>query len=83
MLLLGDQQVNVEATGVSIKEEGGETIVLLVICRVQMADGVGRSVNPVTSSLPSWPPSQEIDIDNLWVYWDCPLLTKKMSSEKW
>lgn len=53
MLLLGDQQVNVEATGVSIKEEGGETIVLLVICRVQMADGVGRSVNPVTSSLPS------------------------------
>lgn len=27
----GNQQVNAEATGVSIKEEGGETIVLLVI----------------------------------------------------
>lgn len=48
----GNQQVNAEATRVSIKEEGGETIVLLVICRVQMAARVGKGVNPVTFSLP-------------------------------
>lgn len=49
----GNQQVNAEATRVSITEEGGETIVLLVICRFQMAARVGKGVNPVTFSLPS------------------------------